>query len=82
MQIVSESQKANIAVDMRTLFDASIILRQAATKAKPWNFSGSLTDITDENVPTELYTFFRWILQGHKSNLKTDMPRGEKSSSR
>ena len=79
IQIASESQKANVAADMRTLFDASIILRQAITKAKPWSFSGSLTDATDEHVPTELYTFFRWILQGHKSNLKGDIPEGKKA---
>ena len=31
------------------------------------------TDIADEHVPAELYTFFRWVLQGTKSNLSSEM---------
>lgn len=39
VQITAESQTRNIEADMKTLFDASIILRQAITKAEIWNFS-------------------------------------------
>lgn len=77
VKVVSESQRVNIPADMRKLIDASSVLRKAVTKAKPWNFSGSLIDTTEENVPQELYAFLRWILEGHRSNLMTEMPKGQ-----
>jgi hypothetical protein len=80
VQITAESQNRNIEADMKTLFEASIILRQVITKAERWTFSGSLTDITDAHVPTELYTLFRWMLQGTKSSLASDMSEGKRAA--
>lgn len=65
---------------MKTLFEASIILRQAISKSEKWKFSGSLTDITDAHVPAELYAFFRWVLQGTKSKLGSHMSEGKRAA--
>ena len=39
-----------------------------------------MNDITDEHVPTELYTFFRWVLQGTKSNLSYEMSESKRAA--
>ena len=39
-------------------------------------FNGSLDSTSDENLPGELYCFFKWIVQG----LSTTISVGEKSS--
>ena len=66
---VTYETENEVNADTRTLFEASVILRKAILRAQRWTFCGSLTDITDEQLPSELYTFYRWILQGTKSNL-------------
>lgn len=72
IQIASDSQETDLATDMKILFQAANILRRAILKTEKWNFKGSLTDVTDAHVPKELYTFFRWVLQGTKSMLAPD----------
>ena len=34
------------------------------TKIKKWVFTGSIDSTSDENLPGELYCFFKWIVQG------------------
>ena len=62
--------------DMKTVFDASQILRKAISShivEKPWNFNGSLSD-TDLSTtyPDELRHFLRWVILGPTSNLDED----------
>ena len=45
-------------------------------KSKKWVFTGSLDSTSDENLPGELYCFFKWIVQG----ISTTISVGEKSS--
>ena len=80
VQIASDSHNRNVTGDMKTLFEASIILREAITQTERWSFSGALTDITEANVPKELYTFFRWVLQGTKCSLLSDLSQGKRGA--
>lgn len=50
--------------EMKTLFDAAALIRKSIRKCKKWLFTGSLDNITDEHVPMELFSFFRWVIQG------------------
>ena len=54
---------------MKTLFDAAAIIRKSITKCRKWKFTGSLENMSDENVPAELFSFYRWIIQGSKHEL-------------
>ena len=54
---------------MKTLFDAAAIIRKSITKCRKWKFTGSLKNLPDENVPAELFSFHRWIIQGPKHEL-------------
>ena len=49
---------------MKALFEAASILRKSIKKCKKWAFTGSFDDATNEHVPTVLYSFFRWVIQG------------------
>ena len=40
-------------------------------------FTGSLDDITDENIPLELFSFFRWVIQGPSDLLSSDEKSNE-----
>ena len=53
MQNKFDSQMNTVAADMKTLFDASIILRTLIKKTESWKFCGSLTDISDSQLPVE-----------------------------
>ena len=66
---MTEDQTANIDSDMKTLFDAAAIIRKSITKCRKWKFTGSLENMSDENVPAELFSFYRWIIQGTKHEL-------------
>ena len=46
--------------------------RKAISKAQPWSFSGSLLAVDDEHLPKELYSFFRWVIQGPDTTLSSD----------
>lgn len=60
-------QQGNSNDDMKKLYDAATILRKSITNSEVWNFTGSLQDMTDKHLPKELYSFFRWVLQGPNS---------------
>ena len=66
---MTEDQTAKIDSDMKTLFDAAAIIRKSITKCRKWKFTGSLENMSDENVPAELFSFYRWIIQGTKHEL-------------
>ena len=66
---MAEDQTAIIDSDMKTLFDAAAIIRKSITKCRKWKFTGSLKNLPDENVPAELFSFHRWIIQGPKHEL-------------
>ena len=44
---------------MKTLLDAAMLLRKSIKKCKKWEFIGSLENVSDENIPMELYSFFQ-----------------------
>ena len=46
--------------------------RKAISKAQPLSFSGSLLAVDDEHLPKELYSFFRWVIQGPDTTLSSD----------
>lgn len=48
--------------EMKTLFDAAAILRKSISNCKKWKFTGSL----------ELYSFFRWVIQGPNNFLSAE----------
>ena len=56
---------------MKILYKAAAVLRNAIKKADRWNFSGSFT-VKDKQMPKELYSFFRWVLEGPNASLSTD----------
>ena len=60
--------------DMKALYDAASVLRRAISKAHHWSFSGSLFDVEEGHLPnyTELYSFFRWVIQGPDTTLSSD----------
>ena len=62
--------------EMKTLFHAAVLIRKSIRKCKKWVFTGSFDKITDENVPMELFSFFRWVIQG-----PFDLLSSEKTSS-
>lgn len=57
---------------MKTLFDPAAVLRKAIRKCKKWKFTGSLENISDENLPMELYSFFRWVIQGPNNSFSAE----------
>ncbi|XP_048583519.1 uncharacterized protein LOC5522137 [Nematostella vectensis] len=61
---IAEEQNEIDDDEMKTLFDAAALIRKSIKKCKKWEFTGSFEDITDENVPRELVSFFRWVIQG------------------
>ncbi|KXJ12359.1 hypothetical protein AC249_AIPGENE6720 [Exaiptasia diaphana] len=64
---VEEVESRDTDDDFKTLFKAASILRKAIAKSDMWTFTGSLHDVTEDNLPNELYSFFRWVIQGPRS---------------
>ena len=61
---------------MKTLFHAAAMIRKSMRKSKKWVFTGALDNITEKNVPMELFSLFRWVIQG-----PFDLLSSEKKSS-
>lgn len=61
---LAEDQNSDRDDKMQTLFDAAALLRRSIKNSQKWEFTGSLESISNENVPMELFSFFRWIIQG------------------
>ena len=49
----------DIGDDMKTLYDAALLLRKAINKCRKWMFNGSLERLSKDNFLEELYCFFR-----------------------
>ena len=75
IQLTEEAGDSDSAI--RTLYAAASLLRKTMKKCKSWEFTGSLDDITEEHMPKELYSFFRWVLQGPKQTLSSDTKTAE-----
>ena len=73
---MAEDQSVIKDDEMKTLFENAGLIRKSIKKCKKWVFSGCLQTFTDQNVPMELYSFFRWIIQG-----TDDLLLAEKKSS-
>ena len=58
--------------DMKCLFSAASILRKAVTKADQWAFTGTLSNGDHKHVPTHLYSFYRWLLQGPMTTISNE----------
>ena len=69
---MAEDQTTNIDSDMKTLFDAAAIIRKSITKCRKWKFTDSLKNLPKEHVPAELFSFYRWIIQGPKNELSAE----------
>ena len=80
MQVIEDEQGNE---DMIVLYNATLILRKAIGNAKKWTFEGSFTDTIDEHIPKEMYSFYRWVVQGPNTMLSmiesvlklTNLPR-------
>lgn len=59
--------------DMKILYDAAAILRKSISQLRRWSFQGSFNDTTDEHIPKDLSIFFRWVIQGTRTSLSSDM---------
>ena len=69
---LAEEQSTESDTEMKTLFDAAAVLRKAIRKCKKWTFTGSLQNVTDQNLPMELYSFFRWVIQGPNNSFSAE----------
>lgn len=70
--LMSETLTSDPDDNMKTLYNASSILRKAINNHKRWVFNGTLDTLTDEHCPEELYSFFRWIVQGPNAISEAD----------
>ena len=55
----SENIQAHNDLDVKTIFDAAIILRKAIARSDRWVFTCSLNDAGDKYIPKDLYCFFQ-----------------------
>ncbi|MES9880238.1 MAG: hypothetical protein ABW185_05080 [Sedimenticola sp.] len=76
VQIVEDMQKDTMA-NMKALYEVALFLRKAISKTKVWKFTGALDDTSAEHTPNELYSFFRWILQGPRKILSNKTKSSE-----
>ena len=70
---LAENAQVDVDSDMKTLYDAAAVLRKAIKKCQSWNFNGWLNSINEEHLPKELYSFFRWVVQGPKHVISAEM---------
>ena len=73
---LSEEVTLERSEEIKILYDAAAILRKCINKSKKWVFTGSLDSTSDENLPEELYCFFKWLVQGPSASITVE----EKSS--
>lgn len=69
---LSETVNENCVSNMKTLYDAAVLLRESINKCKKWVFTGSLETLSKDNCPEELYCFYRWIIQGPNATLSVE----------
>ena len=59
----TRDEAIQLAEEQGVIGDAAMLLRKSIKKCK-WEFIGSLENVSDENISMELYSFFRWVIQG------------------
>ena len=64
-------QQRDMREEMKTLYDAVLLLRKCISKTKQWVFEGSLETFSKDNFPKELYCFFRSVINGPNATLST-----------
>ena len=74
---MAEDHSAQRDTEMKTLFDAASVLRKAIRKCKKWKFTGSPENISDQNLPMERLSFFRWVIQGPNNSLSVEKKSDE-----
>ena len=62
--ILSKEDISPKDINMTTIYEAAAMLRKSINRCEKWTFNGRLEDIEPKHVSSELYTFFRWIIQG------------------
>ena len=62
----------DIGDDIKTLYDAALLLSKAINNCRKWMFDGSLESLSKDNFPEELYCFFRWVINGPKTTLSAE----------
>ena len=68
----SEEASPERSKEIKILYNAAAILRNCINKSKKWVFMGSLDSISDENLPQELYCFFRWLVQATRKTMNVE----------
>ena len=58
--------------NIECIFLAAKILRKAILDAPKWEFNGTFSDFNDSHMPLELTNFFRWLLVGPSTTLKSN----------
>ena len=71
IQLSEDKNTTDCTEEMKTLYDAAALLRKSINKCKKWVFTGSLEDVGNDNLPEELYSFFRWVIQGPNTELSS-----------
>ena len=61
---LSENANEDCTSNMKTLYDAAVLLGKSINNCKKWVFTGSLETLAKDNCLEELYCFYRWIIQG------------------
>ena len=74
---IQKAEDQDSMIYIKILFDAAAIIRKSIKDCKKWVFTGSLDDITDENIPLEPFSFFRWVIQGPSDLLSSDEKSNE-----
>ena len=59
-----DADTINLDANMKTLYDAASVLRKALGKIEMWEFTGSLTDVTENHLPKGVNSFFHCVVQG------------------
>ena len=72
IQQAEDADAINLDANMKTLYDAASVLRKALNNTEKWEFTGSLTDVTEKHLPKGVYSFFRWVVQGPNTTLTSD----------
>ena len=70
--LITETVNENSASNIKTLYDAALLLRKSINKCEKWVFTESLDTLSKDNCPEEPYCFFRWVIQGPNSTLSAE----------
>ena len=68
---LTETVDEDYTSNMKTLYDAAVLLRKSINRCKKWVFTGLLETLSKDNCPEELYCFYRWIIHGPIATLST-----------